>query len=111
MDLWENLILLDITKDLEGEHPFGLLAFPVWTKFLSIMVCGLGTAVFLWTRRPHIFKAISVIVAFGSLTILAAFVDPASNGHLIRFGAAGYWILTLICAGVFMWRPQLAQKS
>ena len=97
-DVIENGILLRLTEDLAGAPDVESLAYPVWFKFLSLMICGLGTGFFLLTRSQLLWRLAGVAVIAGSLAVAAAFVAPESHGQLLGKGLAIVWILQLVYA-------------
>ena len=104
-DVIENGILLGLTADLAAAPNVEYLAYPVWFKFLSLMICGLGTGVFLLTRSNLLWRLAGVAVVAGSLAVAAGFVAPDSHVQLLGKGLAIVWNLQLIYAIVRVFVP------
>lgn len=106
-DAVENLILLGLTKELAGAPNIAWLGYPVWTKFLSIMVCVIAAGVFIFRQKHWIWKALGIAAIIGGFTIFAAFLAPDQHGHLIRHGTTVGWVIMLI----FAWARWFQQRK
>jgi len=106
-DAVENLILLGLTKDLAVAPNLGWLGYPVWTKFLSIMVCVCAAGVFMIRQSGWIWKVLGIAAIIGSMTIFAAFLAPETNGWLIRHGTGAGWFMML----AFAWWRWFARRK
>ena len=95
-DAVENAILLNMTAHLETSPYIDWLRWPVWTKFLSMMVCAAATGIFLLTRPSTGWKLAGIAALGGSFTVGAAFVSPVDWGWAIGNGLAVVWLLQLV---------------
>jgi len=99
-DAVENLILLGLTKDLAAAPNIQWLGYPVWTKFLSIMVCVIASGIYIFRQSRWLWKGLGIAAVLGALTIFAAFLAPNHHGHLIRHGTTVGWVIMLVFAWV-----------
>ncbi|CDO58451.1 hypothetical protein BN1012_Phect237 [Candidatus Phaeomarinobacter ectocarpi] len=106
-DAIENNILLGLTADIEGAPDIGLLAYPVWTKFLSIMITGVAAGVVIATQGRHFWRILGVVAAASALLTLPAFYDPSTYGALLTLGVTICWVIMLIFA-ITRWRQASA---
>jgi hypothetical protein len=106
-DAIENNILLGLTADIEGAPDIGLLAYPVWIKFFSIMITGVAGGVAIATQGRHFWRILGVVAAASALLTLPAFYDPATYGALLTLGVTICWTLMLIFA-ITRWRQAAA---
>ncbi|MEO0961362.1 MAG: hypothetical protein AAFY01_02955 [Pseudomonadota bacterium] len=102
-DAIENNILLGLTADIEGAPDIGLLAYPVWTKFLSIMITGAAAGVAIATQGRHFWRILGVVATASALLVLPGFYDPATYGTLLTLGITICWVIMLIFA-ITRWR-------
>ena len=97
-DFIENLILLEITSDLETAQGLDLLWLPVHLKFtcLYVAACGMGWYCLeqdkLWTKG---FGVVQILVSFGALIHL--FVSGGEEGTIAIVLA---WIAQLAVAAM-----------
>lgn len=99
-DAVENVILLRLTQDIEAAPGLEWLCYPVWTKFIALMFCGIAAGVHLIAANHFAWKLSGVVMVVGSLTIAAAFVDPSRWGWLVGQGLGCVWVLQLVHAAV-----------
>lgn len=102
-DAIENNILLNLTADIEAAPDIGLLAYPVWTKFLSIMVTGAAAGIVIATQGRHFWRILGVVATASALLVLPGFYDPATYGAPMGLGITICWIIMLIFA-ITRWR-------
>lgn len=95
----ENQILLGLTADLEAAPNLALLTYPVWFKFLSLMVCGVAAGLFIVRQPGLVWTVLGALAALAPLTTIPAFIDPPSYAALIGTGATVCWVIKLIFAG------------
>ncbi|MGD1934652.1 MAG: hypothetical protein ACFB0Z_09140 [Candidatus Phaeomarinobacter sp.] len=102
-DAIENNILLGLTADLEAAKDIGLLAYPVWIKFFSIMTTGVAGGIVIATQGRHFWRILGVVAAASALLVLVGFYDPATYGTLLTLGVTICWVIMLIFA-ITRWR-------
>ncbi len=107
-DAVENVILLGITADLEAARDIGLLTYPVWIKFLGLMVTGMAAGMVIATQGRHFWRILGVVAAAGALLVLPAFYDPATYGYLLTLGITVCWTIMLVFA-ISRWLKKPAQ--
>jgi len=98
-DAVENTILLNLTNDLAQAPGLGWLGVPVWTKFLSIMVCISASGFYLISQKHLLWKLLGLSSIGGGLTLLAAFLSPSDYGYLVAGGTTVGWVSMLLFAG------------
>ncbi len=94
----ENAILLGITPNIEAVTNLSLLAYPVWIKFLSLMVAGIAAGVHLCVQPQTVWKVLGIVAAVGVLPVLAAFYAPDRFGYLVGNGITITWVIQLFYA-------------
>jgi len=102
-DAIENNILLGLTADLEAATDIGLLAYPVWIKFFSIMITGVAGGIVVATQGRHFWRILGVVAAASALLVLVGFYDPATYGALLGLGITICWVIMLAFA-ITRWR-------
>lgn len=102
-DAVENNILLGLTADLEAAKDIELLAYPVWIKFFSIMISGVGAGIVIATQGRHFWRILGGVAALSALLVLVGFYDTATYGALLGLGVTICWIIMLAFA-VSRWR-------
>lgn len=95
-DGMENQILLGLTADIEGAPNINLLAYPVWTKFLSLGVCGVGMGAYLISQSNVGWKIAGAIAALGALLVIPGFISPTDYAVLLGNGLGLNWIIQLV---------------
>ncbi len=93
----ENTILDGITADLEGAPNLAYLTYPVWTKFLSLMVCGVAAGAYIAADASRAWKIAGMVAAISALPIAFAFFSPASFAGMIGNGLTLCWLIKLAC--------------
>jgi len=109
-DAIENVILLDLTSDLEAARNVQWLAYPVWTKFLSLMIAGLGAGASLIARRHWFWSFLGVIMICGALTVSAGFVSPETYAWMMGNGMTIVWLSQLAFAAVRSWSTPTSES-
>ena len=97
-DAMENLILLGLTDDLATARHLAWLPYPVWTKFLLLMLAGIGAGIFLLGVRGAAWRALGVLAIGGSLAVAVAFASPGEFGRLLGPGIGLAWLIQLAFA-------------
>lgn len=97
-DAIENIILLNLTSNLDDAPHIQWLGAPVWTKFLSIMVCITAAGTHLLRQNNWLWKALGLCSILGGLTIFSGFLSPAQYGYLIGNGTTLGWVAMLLFA-------------
>lgn len=105
-DAYENTILLGLSANIETAPNIELLRYPVWTKFLSIMLCGLGLGAYLFSRPALGWKIAGAIAALGSITVLPAAFSPLDFAQYMQAGLTPVWVIQLIYAGAQLFPGQ-----
>lgn len=107
-DAYENSILLGLTLDLEAAKNLDLLIYPVWAKFLSIMIGSMGVGLYLLGQGSVVWKTVGAVVTVLAATTVLSLALPAQYGVLIPLGAGIPWLVQLIFAGVRTVRGDVA---
>ena len=110
-DAVENLILLNLTSDLNNAPFIAWLPIPVWTKFASIMICVFGGGTYLVFNTNWAWKFIGAIALIGGASIPIAFFNPAQLGFLIAPGTTAGWLAMLVFAMVRSFHAGRAEVS
>ncbi len=97
-DAVENMILLELTTDLDAALGLGVLAYPVWTKFWCLLAAGLAAGVFLISRGGGLWPLLGILAAAGASTVLAAFYSAETYGWLVGAGITVCWSIQLAYA-------------
>lgn len=92
----ENAILLGLTADLAAASHLDWLSYPVWTKFLLLMLNSLAAGSYLVTRRHWLWTTFGLLTICGGPTVLPARWSPADHAHLITPGIAVAWVSQLV---------------
>lgn len=99
-DFVENTILLGLLDDIEAAKNLSLLPFPVYLKFLSIMVCGFALGTYLVLTRKLIWVVLGALSIVGSLAMLPGLVSPQSYGLHVGSAVTVFWVIQLFYAGM-----------
>lgn len=97
-DAIENMILLNLTNNLAQAPNIQWLGIPVWTKFLSIMVCISAAGAYLATQKSLLWTALGICSVLGGLTIFIGYLSPTEYGYLIGNGTTVGWVAMLLFA-------------
>ncbi len=95
-DAVENVILLSLTADLEVARHLDLLRYPVWTKFFSLMLAGIGGGVFLVTLSKTVWRILGVLTIVGASTVAVAFASPSNYAGFMGSGIGLAWAIQLV---------------
>lgn len=109
-DAYENSILLGLTQDLEAAKDLDLLIYPVWGKFLSIMIGGMGVGLYLLGQAGFGWKIVGAVVTLIAASTVLSLLQPAQYGVLIALSAGVPWLVQLIFVGVRTVRGDLSQS-
>lgn len=95
-DAVENQILLGLTADLEAARNLDLLAYPVWIKFLSLMIAGVGAGLFLIAHNTGpIWLVLGTLATLGALCVAAGYWSPTDYAVLMGNGLTICWVIKL----------------
>ncbi|WP_262693508.1 hypothetical protein [Kordiimonas aquimaris] len=98
-DVVENNILLGLTANLEAAQNLHLLAYPVWTKFLSLMVVGAAAGFYMFKSQTGLlWKVLGTLTSIGALSVLAAFYAADVYGAIAGAGLGVCWLVMLVFA-------------
>ena len=98
-DLIENTILLGLLDDIDAAKNLSLLPFPVYAKFLSILVCGLGLGAYLILTRKTVWMVLGVLAIIGALAMFPGLVAPQTYGLYVGSAVTVFWVIQLVFAG------------
>jgi len=98
-DAIENTLLLNITENLPTAPGLEWVAIPVWTKFLSIMLCIFASAVYLLSQAKILWKLLGIGSICGGVMLLAALLLPRDYGYLMAIGTGIGWGSMWLFAG------------
>ena len=98
-DIVENNILLGLLDDIETAKNLALLPFPVYLKFLSIMVCGIVLGVYLMLTRKAAWVVLGVLAIIGASAMLPGLAFPHIYGQYVGNAVTVFWIIQLVYAG------------
>ena len=96
MDATENIILLKLTANLQVPAYLDILAYPVWTKFLSIMLCIIAAGFYISKGVGIVFQFLGVLTVLSALTVVIAFTSPAQFSWSMGGGITIGWLLMLV---------------
>jgi hypothetical protein len=94
-DAIENTILLGLTADLEAQTHLSFLVFPVYTKFIAIMIATAAAGILVMRHASLVWKILGALIVAGALTIAPALMDPQNYGWMIGSGITVSWTLML----------------
>lgn len=98
-DAIENVLLLNITNDLDSDFFLVWLAIPVWTKFFAIMCCIIASSCHIFDRAEWWWKTVGALGIVGGSSLFIAFLSPPNYGFLVSYGTAVGWLGMLAFAG------------
>lgn len=99
-DAVENLILLNLTNNLESAPFIAWLKFPVWLKFGSIALCNCAAGIYLIQRSSWAWRAVGAITIVGGLGVSIALINPSNLGLFIAPGTSIGWTAMLIFSAI-----------
>jgi len=95
----ENNISLGLLDDIETAKNLALLPFPVYLKFLSIMVCGIVLGVYLMLTRKAVWVVPGALAIVGALAMLSGLAFPHIYGQYVGNAVTIFWVIQLVYAG------------
>ncbi len=104
-DAVENVLLLDLTADLEAARHVEWVAYPVWTKFLLLMATSVAAGWYLVSRRSWVWSSLGLLTLCGGFVVLVARWSPSEYGRLLVNGLTISWVIQLVYAIVRTIRP------
>lgn len=103
-DFAENMILLEITKDLEAARGLEYLGIPVHLKFTLLYVCALGVGYYLLTDESKVQKLVGAVLSLVSVAaLIQLYVSGGEEGTIALVLA---WIAQLVVSAMRLKKPK-----
>lgn len=107
-DIIENIILLDISKNIDDPEWLPYLIIPVQIKFISLTIASIASSWLLLSRQAinHgkvFWRLLGALGLVAVLSVIPGLAMPAQFGYLVGNGYTIAWVSVLLYAAVQVW--------